>query len=88
MSDEDISQPLWDPRLDPTEESMWGPVRKWGRLEFPLPEYRAVEHGRDELARLILDGRYKAGSPTLEQVWRDKAYLLADAIIADGWRKP
>jgi hypothetical protein len=120
MSDEDISQPLWDPRLDPTEESLWGPVRKWGhraatdwsspcpncgylldtpnhefgcaavqgRVEFPLPEYRAAEHGRDELAALIQGGYNSVGSPTLEQIWRDKAYQVADAIIADGWRKP
>jgi hypothetical protein len=71
------------------QESLFGPVHKWGRVEFPLPEYRAVEHGRNELAALILGGSYNSvGSPTLEQVWRDKAYRLADAIIADGWRKP
>ena len=66
-------------------KSVFGPVAKWGRLEFPLPD-RAPEHGRDELAALIHGGTFSPPKDALEQIWRDKAYALADAIIAAGWR--
>ena len=73
------------PAQGPALESMFGPVAKWGRLEFPLPD-RAPEHGRDELAALIHGGTFSPPKDALEQIWRDKAYALADAIIAAGWR--
>jgi len=85
MSDEDITHPHPSQRLDATAASMFGPVAKWGRLEFPLPD-RAPEHGRDELAALIHGGTFSPPKDALEQIWRDKAYALADAIIAAGWR--
>jgi len=63
----------------PVAESVFGPVAKWGRLEFPLPEDRAPEHGRDELAALIHEFQgWLVGDPG--------AAALADAIIAAGWR--
>ena len=63
-------------------ESVFGPVAKWGRLEFPLPEYRAPEHGRAELVALILDALPGA---QLDYP-RDVAADAADIILAAGWR--
>jgi hypothetical protein len=79
------------------QESLFGPVHKWGRVEFPLPEYRAVEHGRDELAKLLFDAlnasdlRQSLAANNLRAVVIEGVVdmlVIADAILADGWRKP
>jgi hypothetical protein len=77
MSGEDISHPHPSQRLDATATSMFGPVAKWGRVEFPLPEYRAPEHGRDELAAVVKAAVWDRDGST----W----LTIADAIIAAGW---
>lgn len=72
---------------DRVADSAFGPVRKWGRLEFPLPEYRAPERGRDELAELLHDGPIPVKPRTVGGMYaKDEAYRRADAIIAAGWR--
>jgi hypothetical protein len=65
--------------------SPFGPVAKWGHVEFPLPEYRAPEYGRDELAALI-HGETDPACHDPQPYEED--YDIADAIIADGRRKP
>jgi hypothetical protein len=66
------------------QESLFGPVHKWGRVEFPLPEYRAPEHGRDELAALIHTRTDPGNDP--DPFAGD--YDIADTIIANGWLHP
>jgi hypothetical protein len=68
-----------------TAASMFGPVQKWGRVEFPLPEYRAPVRGRDELVALM--------DKTIGDNWpvhstANMLELIADELLAAGWRAP
>ena len=81
-----------------TAASMFGPVQKWGLREdavdhvpeFPLPEYRAPEHGRDELAALMR--RHRKTDYLIcecgETYEGTHVEHQADVILAAGWRAP